>query len=137
MRNILFSVILLAVFLLLSVGLTPHPSAAYAQSIQAPVLKWQYGGCYASWCETGWYSSPAVADLDGDGAMEVIGAAYTLFALNGEDGSPQWTGESAGSRAWPGVVVTDLTGDGDVEVVIARGGGSVAVYNHQGKFEPG
>lgn len=33
----------------------------------APFLKWQKGGCYPSWCETGWYSSPAPADLDGDG----------------------------------------------------------------------
>ena len=24
--------------------------------ISAPVLKWQRGGCYSSWCETGWYS---------------------------------------------------------------------------------
>jgi uncharacterized repeat protein (TIGR01451 family) len=69
--------------------------------------------------------------------MEVIGAAYTLFALNGEDGSLQWKGESAGSRAWPGVVVTDLTGDGDKEIVVARGGGSIAVYDHKGNFEPG
>ena len=30
------------------------------------VLKWAYGGCYSSWCETGWYSSPAVLDIDGD-----------------------------------------------------------------------
>ena len=26
----------------------------------APTLKWQRGGCFNSWCETGWYSSPAV-----------------------------------------------------------------------------
>ncbi len=40
--------------------------------VQAPVLKWKYGGCYSSWCETGWYSSPAVADLDNDGCSEII-----------------------------------------------------------------
>ena len=33
--------------------------------LSAPVLKWQRGGCYSSWCETGWYSSPAVADVGG------------------------------------------------------------------------
>ena len=73
-------------------GLSPVTRAATPQAIQAPVLKWQNGGCYSSWCETGWYSSPAVADLDGDGTMEVIGAAYTLFVLNGEDGSLKWSG---------------------------------------------
>ena len=25
-------------------------------AVQAPVLKWQNGGCYSSWCETGWYA---------------------------------------------------------------------------------
>lgn len=105
--------------------------------VQAPVLKWQNGGCYSSWCETGWYSSPAVADLDGDGKPEVIGAAYTLFILNGEDGSVQWSVDPPGSRIWPGVVLADLSNDGDLEIVVASGGGNVSVYNHQGSPEPG
>ena len=29
-------------------------SVCHAQ-VQRPVLKWQHGGCYSSWCETGWY----------------------------------------------------------------------------------
>jgi hypothetical protein len=96
-----------------------HPNL----SVQAPVLKWQRGGCYASWCETGWYSSPAVADLDGDGAAEVVGAAYTLFALNGADGSEQWhvPPPVANARAWPGVVVADIDADTDLEVISAHG----------------
>jgi len=107
------------------------------QAVQAPVLKWQRGGCYSSWCETGWYSSPAVADLDGDGTMEVIGAAYTLFVLNGEDGSLQWSVDTPGSRVWPGVVVADVDDNGDLEVIIAQGSGYVSVYDHNGYFEPG
>jgi uncharacterized repeat protein (TIGR01451 family) len=107
------------------------------QAVQAPTLKWQQGGCYTSWCETGWYSSPAVADLDDDGMMEVIGAAYTLFILNGEDGSLEWSVDPPGSRVWPGIVVADLEGDGDLEIVIASGGGNVAVYDHQGNVVPG
>lgn len=112
----------------------------YAQlsSINAPILKWQYGGCYSSWCETGWYSSPAAADLDGDGTMEIIAAAYTLFALNAEDGSVQWRAKNpAESRVWPGAVVADLSGDGDLEIVIASGSGYLSVYNHQGNYESG
>jgi len=131
------SVFLVPVFLLLSFGWAPRPPDASALIVQAPVLKWQYGGCYSSWCETGWYSSPAVADLDGDGRMEVIGAAYSLFVLNGEDGSLQKRIARLGSRVWPGVVVADLGGDGDLEIVIASGGGYVEVYNQQGNFEPG
>jgi len=37
---------------------------------------WQYGGCVAGpSCQTGWYSSPAVADLDGEGKPDVIWGA--------------------------------------------------------------
>ncbi len=110
---------------------------ARPEAISAPVLKWQYGGCYSSWCETGWYSSPAVADLDGDGAKEVIAAAYTLFVLNAEDGSVQWTADPPGSRIWPGVVVADLSGDGDLEIVTASGGGYLTVFDHLGQYESG
>ncbi len=125
-------------FFLLSLAAGSSPARAVpGLAIQAPVLKWQNGGCYSSWCETGWYASPAVADLDNDGEMEVIAATYSLFVLNGEDGSEQWTADPAGSRVWPGVVVADLSGDGDLEIVIAAGGGNVSVFDHLGNFEPG
>lgn len=101
-------------------------------AISAPVLKWQHGGCYSSWCETGWYSSPAVADLDDDGAPEVIASPYTLFVLNGEDGSTQWDVDPPGGRTWPGVVVADIDANSDWEIVIAQGSGYVTVYDHNG-----
>jgi uncharacterized repeat protein (TIGR01451 family) len=128
--------VVVIVTLLLSAGgvfsVFAPPFAAPSTAIQAPILKWQYGGCYASWCETGWYSSPAVADLDGDGAPEVIGAAYTLYALNGEDGSVQWSVDPEGGRVWPGVVVVDLDGDRELEILTAHGGGYVHVFDHAG-----
>jgi hypothetical protein len=118
-----------------------------AQSVQAPVLKWQRGGCYSSWCETGWYSSPAVADLDGDGAPEVIGSAYSIVVLDGATGALVWRmasghdrsepSASSVGRTWPGIVAADLDADGDLEIVTAHGGGYVAVYDADGYFEPG
>ena len=104
------------------------------QAVSKPVLKWAHGGCYSSWCETGWYSSPAVADLDGDGAMEVIGGLYTIFILDGADGSLIESVDTPGSRVWPGVVVADLEGDGDLEIVTAQGGGYVNVLDHNGEI---
>ena len=90
---------------------------AAVAAVGNPVLKWKHGGCYSSWCETGWYSSPAVADLDGDGKMEVLGAAYSLFVLNGEDGSQKFSVTAgSGGRVWPGVVVADIDRDGKPEI---------------------
>jgi hypothetical protein len=111
------------------------------------VLKWQRGGCYASWCETGWYSSPAVADLDRDGAPEVIASAYSIFVLAGKTGALEWKMASghdrsdpeAGNvgRTWPGIAVADLQGDGDLEIVTAHSGGYVSAYDASGIFLPG
>lgn len=132
--KLLFQITLLgvAILALSAVGVALNTQAAQPQAIQVPVLKWNEGGCYNSWCETGWYASPAVADLDGDGNMEVLAGAYTLFILNGEDGSVHRSIDTPGSRVWPGVVVADLDGDDDIEIVIAQGGGYVSVYDHQG-----
>ena len=115
--------------------------------IPAPVLKWQLGGCYSSWCETGWYSSPAVADLDGDGKAEVIGSAYSIFVLDGKSGALRWQvasghdrsepGADSVGRTWPGIVVADLEGDSDLEIVTAHSGGYLSVYDQNGYFQPG
>jgi uncharacterized repeat protein (TIGR01451 family) len=134
-------IILLPILALLqttgAVAEEPAPQPAGPTAVQAPVLKWQHGGCFSSWCETGWYASPAVADLDGNGTMEVVGAAYSIFILNGADGSLVKEIDTPGSRVWPGVVVADLESNGDLEIIIAQGGGYVSVYDHQGNLEPG
>jgi len=124
--------------------LTALPASA---QVAAPVLKWQHGGCHASWCETGWYSSPAVADLDGDGAPEVIASAYSIVALDGATGALEWRvasghdrsepGAANVGRTWPGIVVADVDADGAPEIVTAHGGGWASVYRADGFFEPG
>src|SRR5688500_4374743 len=108
--------------------LAPAPAPA---QVDAPVLKWQRGGCTAGGCQTGWYSSPAVADLDLDGLPDVVWGAYDVVALNGADGSPKWRAPS-GNRVWPGVAVADLTGDGTLEVIAGRGGDLLTVYHGLG-----
>jgi len=121
---------------------SPNPGG-----IPAPLLKWQRGGCYSSWCETGWYSSPAVADLDGDGSKEVIGSAYSVVALDGATGELQWRVASGHDRSepeasnvgrtWPGIVIADVDGDNEIEIVSAHGGGYLSVYEQDGHFAPG
>ena len=126
LQIIVFGVVILAVG---AAGVALNTQAAQPQAIQAPVLKWDQGGCYNSWCETGWYASPAVADLDGDSSMEVLGGAYTLFILDGETGGDITSIDTPGGRIWPGVVVADLDGDSDNEIVIAQGGGYLYVFD--------
>jgi len=62
---------------------TTQAPAPLVGPVAAPVLKWQSGGCTLPYCETGWYASPAVADLDGDNQPEVIWGSYAVVALNG------------------------------------------------------
>jgi FG-GAP-like repeat len=140
---------LLAVLLIGGRVWGPTASQAAAQAIAAPVLKWQQGGCFSSWCETGWYASPAVADLDGNGTMEVIASAYSIVALDGATGALRWRVASGHDRAedpntvknvgrtWPGIIIADVDGNGSREIVTAHGGGVVAVYNGDGYFLDG
>ena len=35
-----------------------------------------------SWAETGWFSSPGLVDLDGDGKKEIVAPFYSLFVFD-------------------------------------------------------
>ncbi len=112
----------------------------------APQLQWSHGGCYSSWCEYGWYASPTVADLDGNGTKEVIASAYSIVNLNGATGALNWRVKSGHDRrqpdadnvgrTWSNVVVKDVDKDG-LEIISAHSGGYVSVYTHDGYFETG
>ncbi len=60
-RTIHIIFLLFAPYLL--AGLQPGLVSA---EISAPVLKWQNGGCYPTWCHRAYYSPVTVIDLDGD-----------------------------------------------------------------------
>jgi hypothetical protein len=97
------------------------PPSTFA-AVATPVLKWSYRGCSSGpYCQTGWYSSPAVVDLDGDGQADVVWGAYDVVALNGSNGGLKWRATND-QRVWPGVAVADLTGDGTLEVIVGRSG---------------
>ncbi len=128
------------------VGCLVCVGSAQAQ-IAAPVLKWQNGGCYSSWCETGWYSSPAAADVDGNGSVAVIASAYSIVSIDGATGVLNWRTASGHDRSepgadnvgrtWPGIVLTDVDGDEELEIATAHGAGWVSVYSADGYFESG
>jgi len=103
-------------------GVFPEPRAQWPLT-----LKWQR--CPGWYCETGWYASPAVADVDGDGQVEVLWGGYTLMAVNGADGSIKWIRpQGSSSRLWPGIVAADLDHNGTPEIVTASGNGQLTVY---------
>ncbi len=139
-KGLLFGLVWLIVMLMPPPAFANEPIKVYLPLVQTPalgvpVLKWAYGGCYTSWCETGWYSSPAAADINGDGTNEVIASAYSLWALNGENGSLIWRAGSTAHRTWPGVVVADIDLDGHQEIVIAQSGAIVSVYRLNGTLK--
>ncbi|MBI5879456.1 MAG: VCBS repeat-containing protein [Chloroflexi bacterium] len=126
------SVALLCLVGLSSMVVQAVPSSA-PSTLGAPVLKWQKGGCQTTWCRTGWYASPAVADLDSDGHPDVIWTDYRVVAVNGADGSDKWVvANPGGGRGWPGVAVADLDGDGHLDVVTAHSGGWIGVLKANG-----
>ncbi|WP_322508146.1 VCBS repeat-containing protein [Anaerolinea sp.] len=148
----------LAVFLLaglsgLAQGQTGSGTTLYlplvSRGVSAPVLKFERLGCYSSWCETGWYSSPAAVDVNGDGRLDIVASAYSIWAIDGETGAILWKtrsghdvtegfdGMSNVGRTWPGIAVADVDRDGTQEIITAHSGGVVSVYTLQGRFKPG
>jgi hypothetical protein len=118
---------------LLASGVAPSLAVQQPESpsFDAPVQKWMRGGCEAGGCDTGWYSSPVIVDLDRDGTAEVIWGAYDVVSIDGATGTTEWRATN-GQRVWPGVAVADLTGDGTLEVIAGRGGDQLTVYNAAG-----
>lgn len=81
------------------------------------------------------WSSPAVADIDGDGNYEVFigNYNYNLYALRA-DGSPYWNPLTLGGNLVSTPAIGDLDGDGKREVVIASSDGIVRILKWDGSI---
>ncbi len=133
MRKLTFYLMLFFCLSVQSQGYAKPVMAHTASSVSAPVLKWEKGGCRSTWCRSGWYASPAVADLDGDGKAEVVWTDYRIVAVNGADGSDKWiVNNPGGGRGWPSVAVADVNNDASLEVVTAHSGGWLTVTRGNG-----
>lgn len=66
-----------------------------------------------------WLGSAAVADLDDDGANEIIVPRGNQILVWRLDGSIAWSFEADGGRIWASPVVADLDADGALEVAFA------------------
>lgn len=101
----------------------PPVEAGYGE----PAEIWRNGGC-TSWCQTGWYASPAVVDLAGDGKLAVVWGSYDVVALEAATGALRWRATGSG-RVWPSPAVADLDGDGKLEIAVGRSGDELTVYS--------
>jgi len=77
--------------------------------------------------ETGWFSSPAVVDLNGDGKREIVAPLYSTFVYDAL-GKQLARGTATMGRVYAPGVVADLDKDGVLEIVVGGNGGTVAAY---------
>lgn len=111
----------------------PPPCAAApgggSTTVRAPVLARSIRGMG----DEGWLGSPAVVDLDGDGANELVVARGARVSAYSPAGEMRWTAVVNGrQRVWAAPVVADFTGDAGLEVA-AAGGGRVAMFDARGR----
>lgn len=82
-------------------------------AVQAPLFVRNVSG------QTGWFASPVAVDLEGDAAMEIVAAYYTLYVYDAF-GNTLDHAAGNGGRIYAPHVVTDLDGDGSLEIVCGQ-----------------
>ncbi len=121
-------------------------TSVYADDFSNVKLRYKDAGTYKWWAEEGWYSKPVVTDLDGDGNLEIISAAYSIVCLDANSGKLNWrigsgydrsntADEQYIGRTWADLIVDDIDGDGYKEIIAGHGRGYVSVYDHNGYFK--
>jgi hypothetical protein len=112
-----------AVLALLVVAMASTAASAQAAKVAAPrfVRTIPTG-------ETGWFSSPGLVDLNGDGRLEIVAPFYSTFVFDA-GGHLLGKGTATKGRVYAPGVVADLDGDNVPEVVVGGNEGTVAAYD--------
>jgi outer membrane protein assembly factor BamB len=106
-----------------------------------------FGDVFAQVPETLWtrqlqsqcYGSPACADIDGDGFLEIVFGTYFddehAYALNAEDGSIKWRFDVGGGPLDAAPVIADVDLDDSLEVIIPASWGIVFCLKGNGTVQ--
>ena len=89
--------------------------------------------------ETGWFASPGLVDLNGDGKLEIVAPFYSTFVFDA-NGRLLGKGTATKGRVYAPGVVADLDGDKVPEIVVGGNEGTVAAYDLVGgqlQLKPG
>jgi VCBS repeat protein len=78
--------------------------------------------------ETGWFSSPGLVDLNGDGRLEIVAPFYSTFVFDA-NGHMLGKGTATKGRVYGPGVVADLDRDKAPEIVVGGNEGTVAAYD--------
>lgn len=123
-------------------GAPPGGAAPPPVQVQTPQLKQTLAGG-----GEGWLGSPAAADLDGDGRMEIIAprggflfvwhADGTLFWKSAYGFSAETSPATISGRIWGPPVAADLDGDGKLEIAAGSHKETVSVWSWDGKMKAG
>ncbi|HST19367.1 MAG TPA: VCBS repeat-containing protein [Gaiellaceae bacterium] len=81
--------------------------------------------------ETGWFASPGLVDLNGDGKLEIVAPFYSTFVFDAK-GRLLGKGTATKGRVYAPGVVADLDGDKLPEIVVGGNEGTVAAYDLTG-----
>jgi hypothetical protein len=116
---------------------TPAPSCTAATgggstTVAAPNLVYTLADRY----QEAWLGSPAVADLDGNGSMEIIVPRHELLLVWHTDGTVAWRATLPG-RIWASPVVADLVPSRAGLEVAVSSRDQIAAYDAQGQLLPG
>jgi hypothetical protein len=77
--------------------------------------------------ETGWFASPSLVDLNGDGKLEIVAPFYSTFVFDA-NGRLLGKGTATKGRVYAPGVVADLDGDKVPDIVVGGNDGTVAAY---------